>query len=187
MKMALSKIFYAVASKALSGAQDRFFDAVQDGDAQTVAAILKKHPDAVSWKKQKSTKADPYRRRFRDRIADISGVGPTHFIGHTALGIAAAHGRKDVVNVLLDGGADIEQRSLEGHITPLGLADFYFDQNAPADRQTEQTETIRTLLNRGANPDAVVTSIFGRPKPSLTRNRHLLANPTRHNVVKLFP
>lgn len=172
--MSLSQIFYKVTSQSFSDTRDRFFDAVQDGDMDSVRDILREHPDAVNWYKEKSTKADPYRRRFRDRIADISGVKPEHFVGHCALGIAAAHGRAEMVELLLDKGARIDQRSKKGGLTPLALADFYFDQNAPLERQAEHTDTIRTLLNRGANPDTAVVNMLGADDVALRRNRSMM-------------
>lgn len=179
--MALSKIFYSVTSKALSDTHDRFFDAVQDGNVAAVRRILDEHPDAASWYKQNPTRADPYRRRFRDRLADISGVKPEHFVGHCALGIAAIHGQHAVVELLLDHGAPVDQRSKKGGYTPLALADFYFDQNAPLNRQAAQTDTIRALLNRGANPNVTVKNLLGGQEPALRRNRSLLNLLRRRN------
>lgn len=71
------------------------FESVRSGDRERVAEILKAHPQSVS---------------ARDR----HGATPLHY--------AAESGRRDIVNLLLDAGADINARDRQFHATPAGWA-----------------------------------------------------------------
>ncbi|KAJ5806279.1 uncharacterized protein N7503_003881 [Penicillium pulvis] len=75
-----------------------------------------------------------------DAVQDVNIYMPVQ----TPLSLAAQHGRVDLVEALLDRGADIEKRAREQGRTPLISAAMY-----------RQVEVIWVLLAAGANPNIV--------------------------------
>ena len=107
-------------------------------------------PDKEGWKPD------------REAIADsLDGPDMIYRIGrHTPLHFAAGYNKPEVVELLLDKGADIHARSTLG-ITPLHFAARY---NTP--------EVVALLLDRGAPPDALDNGDF-TPLDYAENNEHL--------------
>ena len=125
-------------SKKLTPAQREFFKAVSAGDPAEVSRLLAAVPELV---RAVNFEAGP------DYVhdSDGKGCGPLHFAGSTA-----------VIDLLLDGGADLEARDLGHHSTPLQ----YLSVPRPA--------LARHLLDRGAGPD--VFSLVAAGTPNELRN-----------------
>lgn len=81
-----------------------------------------------------------------DVVARLLGEGvpvDTYQSGRTALDLAVRHGHDGLVRLLLEAGADPEQRAGEyGELTPLTQAAMH-----------SRTEIARVLLDAGAHPD----------------------------------
>lgn len=94
--------------------------------------------------------------------ADLHARGSNDW---TALHVAASRGYGDVVDLLLDFGAEIDDRTnVDGCLTPLMEA-----------AETGQVDVIRRLLARGARPD-LRESYFGRTAREIAeRNGHVEA------------
>jgi len=75
-----------------------------------------------------------------DLSADLaSGISPTHAGGYTPLHIAANAGKPDIVEYLLDQGAEVDAAGFWGE-TPLMLAGY-----------NGEAETVRLLVDAGAS------------------------------------
>lgn len=94
------------------------FDPVRDGNRFQVMQVLRDHPDAITW---------------RDRSDDDK----------TALILAAEHDHADILQQLIDAGANLEAHSSKGS-TALMLAAFNGNDNS-----------VDILLDHGADADAV--------------------------------
>jgi len=82
-------------------------------------------------------------RRLIAHEVNINALNPE--TGTSALMLAAALGYHNICNILIDAGADLNASDHSGN-TPLHLA---------AHGYGEQVPVIETLLQRGANPNAV--------------------------------
>jgi ankyrin repeat protein len=80
------------------GDSDDFFSAIERGDRATVEKLLQSNPDLAG-------------------VARHEGATPLHF--------AAFHGQREIVELLLSAGADINVRDDEYNATPAGWAIHY--------------------------------------------------------------
>jgi ankyrin repeat protein len=119
--------------------------AVKANDAAEVGRLLQQHPEL------KSTINDPL---------------PDYYFGGTALIGASTHGNREMIDLLLRAGADINQKShwwaggfcaLDNAYRDPALAQFLIERGAVADAPTAAGlglfDTLKALIS--ANPDAV--------------------------------
>jgi ankyrin repeat protein len=122
------------------------FRAIADGDDPTVARLLKASPELAS--------AAIATGATRQESTDYFLVGVMHHVytGDTALHVAAAGHRLEMVDGLLARGAAAEARNRRG-AQPLHLA-AAGNPTAPRWNPRDQVGTIRRSIEAGADPDA---------------------------------
>ena len=123
-----------------------FINAVQDGDLKTVAAMLAKNPDLASAKNPLGEPAlnlavnngkREIARALLEAGADANSDTPRLGLPLTN---AACYWDKELVELLLDGGAEIDRLSMRGGESALLSA-----------CGSAKYDTVRLLLARGAN------------------------------------
>jgi hypothetical protein len=113
--------------------------AIVDDDANTVKALLKKDSSLAT---QHAAEAKLYQ----------SGIFHWFYVGDTALHLAAAGYRVEIVGLLLAAGADPNAAANMRHSTPLHYAADGCT-TCPAWNARRQVETLRCLLEEGARID----------------------------------
>ena len=100
----------------------QFFDTVERGDAERITRLLDQRPDLVI---------------SRDET------------GATALHVAAFHGHRSIVNLLISRGAEVNARDLEHDATPSGWAIQYLRELGGL-LAIEIEDTLYAVRNRDA-------------------------------------
>lgn len=123
------------------------FRAVADGDLSAVSRLTAASPALVTARVERAATPDGVSEHF------ISGIRHHIYAGDTALHLAAAAYRADIIELLLFGGADVAARNRRG-AEPLHYA---ADGNPTGARWNpgKQAETITRLIAAGADPNAV--------------------------------
>lgn len=85
----------------MSKLADALFAAIRDGDVEGVREVLKSHPETAT-------------------VRDSLGATPLHY--------AAEIGNREIVQALLDAGAELNARDLQFDATPAGWAIEYLRQ-----------------------------------------------------------
>jgi ankyrin repeat protein len=71
--------------------------------------------------------------------------------GASPLYMASQEGHSDVVDILLEAGADVHQATTESGDVPLGIAAILIQAGADVHQLQGHTETVQRLLKAGAN------------------------------------
>ncbi len=111
--------------------------AIVEDDARAARKLLQAEPELVKW-------------TFRKPSLFRSGVSHWIYVGDTPLHLAAAGYRVEIVRLLLASGADPNAAGNMRRSSPLHYAADGFI-TGPAWNETRQVETIRCLLEQGAN------------------------------------
>lgn len=112
-------------------------DAILDDNPVRVSQLIANAPDLVT-------------RQAKDSVFYDTGIFHWFYVGDTALHLAAAGYRNDIVKMLLAAGADANAATNHRRGTPLHYAaDGYI--TGPAWDETKQVKTIRLLLAAGAD------------------------------------
>jgi len=118
--------------------------ALYHGKSEIAAAILRRAPKLTVFEAAAAGETTRVREIVRRDRAQANAVAPD---GYSPLGLAAFFKRGDVVKILLDAGADARPASRQGGFTPLHSA-------VATDAGTVDTEIVRLLLAKGADPNA---------------------------------
>ncbi|MFC1736976.1 ankyrin repeat domain-containing protein [Candidatus Hydrogenedentota bacterium] len=126
-------------------ARGKLHGAAEKGDIETVRKLLKRDPRSVN-RLALPPPRDSIDRRLRQEykargICDFPEATPLHF--------AAAQGHKDIVEFLIENGADVNAKSEDGS-TPLFIA-----------VEMEQPEIAQLLFEQGAHRTAHTAAAMG--------------------------
>ena len=99
---------------------DALFAAIRARDVEGVRELLKRHPERVT-------------------LRDSLGATPLHY--------AAESGNREIVQALLDAGAEINARDLQFHATPAGWAIEYLRERG-ALLATEIEDVVHAIAKR---------------------------------------
>ena len=123
------------------------FRAVAKGDASAVSRLIAASPALVSARVERAAASEGVTEQF------ISGIRHHVYAGDTALHLAAAAYRVEMIGLLLAGGADVQAKNRRG-AEPL----HYAADGNPAGARWDperQAATITRLIAAGADPNAV--------------------------------
>lgn len=143
---------------------DQLFRAIHDADEHRVREIITTRPDlANAWLSGGNQWHG--RAEFTGKSSSSRGEGPAPE-GIDPLSYAAVRNHPDVLQVLLDAGANTEAVSFEGNMgwaTPVQHAAFQSDDHAAV---------IKLLLDHGANPNAISSAGSTAIYTAAGHNRH---------------
>ncbi|KAN0121996.1 HET domain containing protein [Hyaloscypha variabilis] len=106
----------------------------------------------LSYKQAEGTNADDSRPLSLERLASV-GIDEADETGRTPLSYAAGSGHKDIVEILLNGGAFIHAKDRESR-TPLSHAEM-----------SGHKDVVKLLLDRGASEPAKIEARVAKQRP----------------------
>jgi ankyrin repeat protein len=153
---------------------DNLFDAIEQGDLDTVNAIIAAGVDVNSTDDDGETPIHvatqiaalaPNRVAVRINHLDIinallaagADINLLNGNGETPLHVAVEHGNLDAVNLLIAKGADLNSRTREDPFddTPLHFATMGFRRGLAGDRPPNNLNIVNALIAAGANVNAI--------------------------------
>jgi uncharacterized protein len=147
--MTLVAILALGVSGSLAVTDNSLFDAVRDGDVETIRALVQSGADVNAAEGDGMTALHFAAERNQAEGARILVYAGARLDARTRIGdftpllVASRMGHADVMEVLLDAGANLHVRTSTGAMTPLHFA-----------AQSGNPRAIRLLLEHGADIDA---------------------------------